>query len=144
MRFVLVQCARVAAAAAAIYALLAAVAVLLVPFPKPGAALDTAAAPHTIFANDAKYVVLARVGVADEAPAVVLLGGSQVEYGFRQPELQALVPGAVVHNMAVGRANYTEVAEIADLMLERMSAAARRCSRRIGFAGRCRPAIPAA
>lgn len=112
-----------------IYALILGLVLTFVPRPLHSGALDTAAAAKTIFMTEPKYVFLNRGATASPAPKLILLGASNVVVGFRQPQLQQLVRGMEVHNLAIGGSNMTQCAQVVDLVQELQSPAAKRNTR---------------
>lgn len=108
-----------------LYGLALAIAVPAMPLPGE-ANLDTAAAVRSPFMTEPKYAFLSRSRLASADDKAILLGASNVLAGFRPARLQELVPGATVHNLAIGGANLTEVRQMVDLVLEVQGPAARR------------------
>ena len=113
-------------ALAASYGAILLLTLLLVPRPDEAAGLDSATAGQSLFMTEPKYIFLNRRQLRSEAPQVVLLGASNVVVGLRQPEVASLIKGAMVHNLAIGGANMTEVRQVFDLVQEMQSPAARR------------------
>ena len=126
MKAILRQAGLLLVALAALYGVLLVIALIVLPRPDQASGLDTAGAARTIFMTEPKYVVLNRSALRSEKPQVVLLGASNVVVGMRQREVASLVEGAVVHNLAIGGANMTEVRQILDLVQEMQSPTARR------------------
>ena len=126
MKAVLRQAGLLLVALAALYGVLLVIALIVLPWPDEARGLDTAGAGRTIFMTEPKYVFLSRSALRSERPQVVLVGASNVVVGLRQREVASLVEGAVVHNLAIGGANMTEVRQIVDLAQEMLSPAARR------------------
>jgi hypothetical protein len=109
-----------------IYALLLAVSYLLVPPANRGGGLDSSLAAGTIFMTDPKYVFLNRAALRPDAPRIVFVGASNTAVGFKQREVQALLPTVEVDNLSVGGSNMTQIAQIVDLVEDLQSPAARR------------------
>jgi hypothetical protein len=76
--------------------------------------------------TEPKYVFLARSRLNTAADKVLLLGASNTLIGFRQPQLQALLPGVEVHNLSVGASNVTQLSQIVELVREVQTPEARR------------------
>ncbi|MBI2277806.1 MAG: hypothetical protein HYU74_10680 [Dechloromonas sp.] len=108
-----------------LYSLALAIAVPAMPAPG-GANLDTAAAARSPFMTEPKYAFLSRSRLDSADDKAILLGASNVLAGFRPARLQELVPGATVHNLAIGGANMTEVRQMVDLVLEVQNPTAQR------------------
>ncbi len=68
--------------------------------------------------TDPKYVFLNRAALRPDAPRIVFVGASNTAVGFKQREVQALVPNAEVDNLSVGGSNMTQIAQIVDLVQE--------------------------
>jgi hypothetical protein len=125
MRAILRQVLFVLIALGGIYAVLLALSFLLVPPVNRGKGLDSSLAASTIFMTDPKYVFLNRAALRPDAPRIVLVGASNTAVGFKQREVQALLPNAEVDNLSVGGSNMTQIAEIVDLVQDLQSSAAR-------------------
>ena len=125
MRAILRQILFVLIALGGIYALLLAVSYLLVPPANRGGGLDSSLAASTIFMTDPKYVFLNRAALRPDAPRIVFVGASNTAVGFKQREVQALLPNAEVDNLSVGGSNMTQIAQIVDLVQDLQSSAAR-------------------
>ncbi len=125
MRAILRQFLFVLIALGAIYAVLFAASYLLVPPANEGGGLDSGLAASTIFMTDPKYVFLNRAALRPDAPRIVIVGASNTAVGFKQREVQALLPNAEVDNLSVGGSNMTQIAQIVDLVQELQSPAAR-------------------
>lgn len=103
-----------------LYALLVAVSFVIAPLPDASRGLDSPAATESVFMTQPKYVFLNRAPLArdDDRDSVILIGSSNVARGFARASLQSLVPGAIVHNLAVSGSNNTEIAQVVDLIQE--------------------------
>lgn len=110
----------------ALHAVVLAVTILIYPFPKQAGGLDTSSAPRTIFTTEPKYVFLDRAPLRSEGQKLILLGASNMVAGFKLKELQPLLPDMVVHNLAIGGSNVTEMREVVSLIREEQSAVASR------------------
>lgn len=118
MRLILAQLARLTLALLALYGALLVLAWLVVPREPAGQRIDTARAAETLYLTEPKYVFFARERLRNVEPKVLLLGASNTMAGFKQRELQPLLPEVEVHNLAVGGANIKEVAQLAELVRE--------------------------
>ncbi len=125
MRLVLIQVARLLGALLALYALVLVLSLLLVPPAAGDQRLDTARAGSSLFLTEPKYVFMARGQLNSNADKVILLGASNVLAGFKQAQVQALLPDTEVHNLAVGGSNITQIAQVVDLVREVQSPEAR-------------------
>jgi hypothetical protein len=126
MRTVVIKLARLALSLLALYGALLALACLFVPRDPPSRRIDTSRAAETLYLTEPKYVFMARPRLQSETPKVLLLGASNTMAGFKQRELQPLLPAVEVHNLAVGGANLREVRQVAELVREVQSPQARR------------------
>jgi hypothetical protein len=126
MRNVVIKLARLALSLMLLYGALLALAWLLVPREPPSRRIDTSRAAETLYLTEPKYVFMARQRLQSEAPKLLLLGASNTMAGFRQRELQPLLPDVEVHNLAVGGANVREVRQVVELVREVQSPEARR------------------
>jgi hypothetical protein len=88
--------------------------------------LDSGRAGSTLYHTEPKYVFLARTALDNARDKIIMVGASNVVVGFRQAQLQRLLPGPQVHNLAVGGSNMTQVREIVNLVQEAQSPDARR------------------
>jgi len=118
MKLVLAQLARLALAFLTLYGVLLVLAWLAVPREPADERIDTARAGETLYLTEPKYVFFARERLRSAEPKVLLLGASNTMAGFKQRELQPLLPAVQVHNLAVGGANIKEVAQLAELVRE--------------------------
>ena len=126
MKLILTQIAQLLAALLALYGVLLAVSLLLVPRADVGERLDAARAPSSLFLTEPKYVFMTRGQLNTPVDKAILLGASNMLAGFKQPQVQALVPNLEVHNLSVGGSNIRQVAQIVDLVREVQSPEARR------------------
>jgi hypothetical protein len=126
MRAILRQVLFVLIALGGIYAVLLAASYVLVPPANRGGGLNSGLAGSTIFMTDPKYVFLNRAALRPDEPRVVFVGASNTAVGFKQREVQALLPNAEVDNLSVGGSNMTQIAQIVDLVQDLQSSAARR------------------
>jgi hypothetical protein len=126
MKLILEQIARLLTALVALYGVLLAITLWLVPHADPGQRLDTARAPSTLFLTEPKYVFLARSRLNTSADKLILVGASNTLAGFKQAQVQALLPALEVHNLAVGGSNITQISQVVDLVREVQTPEARR------------------
>lgn len=125
MRAILRQILFVLIALGGIYAALLGASYLVVTPPNRAPGLDSSLAGSTIFMTDPKYVFLNRAALRPDAPRIVFVGASNTAVGFKQRDVQALLPAAEVDNLSVGGSNITQIAQIVDLVQELQSPAAR-------------------
>ncbi len=126
MRAILKQGLFVLIALGALYAILLAISYTLVPPVNRGGGLDSSLAGGTIFMTDPKYVFLNRAALRPVAPRIVFVGASNSAVGFKQREVQPLLPKAEVDNLSVSGSNMTQVAQVVDLVQDLQNSAARR------------------
>jgi hypothetical protein len=116
MRALLRQSALLLLSCLAMYALVLGLSYLWMAPSMSTAGMDTASASRSLFLTEPKYVFLGRTALASDHDKVLLLGASNVVAGFRQTQLQALLPGSEVDNIGVGGSNVTQLAQIVDLV----------------------------
>jgi len=126
MRNVVIKLGRLALSLLVLYGALLALAWVLVPREPGSRRIDTSRAAETLYLTEPKYVFMARPQLRSAAPKLVLLGASNTMAGFKQRELQPLLPEVEVHNLAVGGANLSEVRQVAELVREVQTPEARR------------------
>ena len=126
MRAILKQALYLSIAVIGIYAALLALSYALVPTVNDRYGLDSSRADESIFTTDPKYVFLNRAAVRPDARRIVFVGASNTAFGFKQREIQLLMPSAEVDNLSVGGSNMTQVAQIVELVQDLQSPAARR------------------
>jgi hypothetical protein len=88
--------------------------------------LNSGLAADSIFTTEPKYVFLNRAAVRPDTSRIVFVGASNTSVGFKQPEVQQLLPSTEVDNLSVGGSNMTQVAQVVDLVQDLQSPAARR------------------
>ena len=126
MAMIFKQALKLLLAIAVAYALVLACSYMIAPPKGREARLDAATAADTLFMTQPKYVFMSRSLLDTDADKVLLVGASNTLAGFRQEQVQALVPGQEVHNLSVGGSNMTQLAQIADLVREVQTPEARR------------------
>lgn len=126
MQLILTQILRLLGALLVLYGVLLALTLLLVPRADAGQRLDAGRAASSLFLTEPKYVFMARSRLNSTADKVLLLGASNMLVGFKQAQLQALLPELEVHNLAVGGSNITQLGQISDLVREVQTPQARR------------------
>ena len=123
MKLVIKQILQLIAALMALYAVLLTISLLLVPRFGGGPRLDASQASSSLFLTEPKYVFMARSRLNTPSDKVLLLGASNMLVGFRQAQVQALLPEVEVHNLSVGGSNIGQVSQIVDLIREVQSPA---------------------
>ena len=126
MKLILNQVARLMVALVALYGAALAISLVLVPRSDTGPRLDTARAASSLFLTEPKYVFMSRARLNTSADKVLLVGASNTMAGFKQRQVQALLPDLEVHNLAVGGSNITQVSQVVDLVREVQTPEARR------------------
>jgi hypothetical protein len=126
MKLVVAQLARLALALVALYGALLGLCAFAAPPPVDHAPIDTSRALQSRYLTEPKYVFFARSRLDTERPKLLLLGASNTMAGFKQREVAPLLPEYEEHNISVGGANVTELAQIAELVREVQSPEARR------------------
>lgn len=126
LRIVLRQLGWLVLAVLVLYAVLLAVSLALVPRQHDFLGMDTGRASASLYLTEPKYVFLGRSALDTTTDKVIMVGASNVVVGFKQPQVQRLMPGAQVHNLGVGGSNMTQVREIVDLVQEVQTPEARR------------------
>jgi hypothetical protein len=126
MRAILKQVLYLSIALVGVYAVLLALSYALVPTLSGRAGLDSSLAADSIFTTEPKYVFLNRAAVRPDASRIVFVGASNTVVGFKQREVQQLVPSSEVDNLSVGGSNMTQVGQIVDLVQDLQDPAARR------------------
>jgi hypothetical protein len=126
MRAILKQALYLSIALIGIYSILLALSYAIVPTATERDGLNSSLAEESIFTTDPKYVFLNRAAVRPDASRVVFVGASNTAVGFKQREVQQLVPSSEVDNLSVGGSNMTQVAQVVDLVQELQDPAARR------------------
>ena len=126
MRAILKQALYLSIALVGIYAVLLALSYALAPAVNERSGLDSSLAEDSIFTTEPKYVFLDRAAVRRDASRIVFVGASNTAVGFKQREVQQLVPSSEVDNLSVGGSNMTQVAQIVELVQDLQSPAARR------------------
>jgi hypothetical protein len=126
MRAILKQVLYLSIALVGMYAVLLALSYALVPTMSGRAGLDSGLAADSIFTTEPKYVFLNRAAVKPDASRIIFVGASNTVVGFKQREVQQLVPSSEVDNLSVGGSNMTQVAQIVELVQDLQEFAARR------------------
>ncbi|MDB5893913.1 MAG: hypothetical protein JWQ88_1444 [Rhodoferax sp.] len=126
MKILLKQLAQLIASVLALYGVVLVASLLLVPRSEPGSRLNTAKAGSSLFLTEPKYVFMTRSQLDTAAEKVILVGASNMQAGFKQADVQALMPGVEVHNLSVGGSNITQIEQIVGLVQEAQSPDARR------------------
>ncbi len=126
MHAILKQALYLSIALLGIYGVLLASSYALVPAVNGRRGLDSSLAEDSIFTTDPKYVFLNRAAVRPDAGRIVFVGASNTAVGFKQREVQPLVPSLEIDNLSVGGSNMTQVAQIVELVQDLQDSAARR------------------
>ena len=75
--------------------------------------------------TEPKYV-LNRAALRSPNEKIVFLGASNVGIGFKPQFIQPFLSSAVIHNLAIGGSNVTQLAQVHELIDEVQNAVARR------------------
>jgi hypothetical protein len=126
MKLILKQIGLLMLALLVLYSVLLVLSLALVPRSQLGERLNSASAGSSLFLTEPKYVFMTRSRLNTEADKVLLLGASNTLVGFKQGQVQALLPGTEVHNISVGGSNITQLGQIVDLVREVQTPEARR------------------
>jgi len=127
MKPLLVQLARLGGAVLALYAALLVITLVAVPLARGDAGpLDASRAASSLYLTEPKYVFMERGRLNTPTDKVLVLGASNSLVGFKQAELQRLLPDREVHNISVGGSNITQLGQIVELVREVQTPAARR------------------
>ena len=126
MRLILRQLGLTALFFGLLYAAALALTFVVSPSPAPTGSIDVWTAPDTLYLTSPKYLFLARDVLNTPERKLLIVGASNSGMGFKQPDVQALVPCAAVSNIAIGSANISEVQQIVDLVHDVQGDAARR------------------
>lgn len=126
MRAILRQSLFLIFALIVLYALFWSISYVIMPAHSTHGGLDSDRAGDSLFMTEPKYVFLNRASLMRDVPRVVFAGASNLVVGFRQDQVQALMPGVEVDNLSVGGSNLTEVAQIVSLVQQMQGEEARR------------------
>lgn len=118
MKLIFKQIGLLLSALIAMYGVLLVVSLLLEPRSELGQRLNAASAASSLFLTEPKYVFMARSQLNTLDDKAILVGASNMLAGFKQAQVQALVPGMQVHNLSVGGSNITQLSQIVDLVRE--------------------------
>ncbi|WP_367849537.1 hypothetical protein [Rhodoferax sp. WC2427] len=118
MKLIFKQIGLLLSALIALYGLLLVVCLLWVPRSDLGQRLNAGSAGSSLFLTEPKYVFMARSQLNSLDDKAILVGASNMLVGFKQAQVQALVPGMQVHNLSVGGSNITQINQIVDLVRE--------------------------
>lgn len=126
MKPILVQLARLGAALVALYGVLLGLSLIARPTEGERGPLDSARAGESLYLTEPKYVFFSRSRLNTERDKVLVLGASNALVGFKQRELQPLLPDREVHNVSVSGSNITQLRQAVHLVREVQSPEARR------------------
>ncbi|TMM51039.1 hypothetical protein [Sulfitobacter sabulilitoris] len=101
----------------ALSAVLLGLSLLVLPPPDRITPIDTFRAGATVYSTPPRLIYYGRKSLRNEGPKVILLGSSNTQVGFDRQALADRMEGMAVHNLGIGDANITEIAQIADLAL---------------------------
>jgi hypothetical protein len=116
MKWILQQTAWLLASVAFLYVVILGVTLVVVPMHHQEGGLETRRAPKTLYMTEPKYFFLNRTALRADVDRVILLGASNMMTGFHLDELQPLVPGLRVDNLAVSGSNVTEMRQAHELI----------------------------
>jgi hypothetical protein len=116
MKPILKQIAWLGVSLILLYGICLGVSLLLVPLHRQAGGLNIAEAANTIYVTEPKYAFLNRSTLRTDADSVILLGASNVVAGFKPRDLQPLLPTEIVHNLAIGGSNLTQISQVYDLV----------------------------
>jgi hypothetical protein len=126
MKLIFKQIGLLLGALVAMYGVLLVACLLLVPRTELSQRLNAGSAGSSLFLTEPKYVFMARSQLNSLDDKAILVGASNMLVGFKQPQVQALVPSMQVHNLSVGGSNITQINQIVDLVREVQTPDARR------------------
>ena len=126
MKFLVRQLFYILGALVALYGVVLAISLLWLPPGAASARLDSTKASASQYLTEPKYVFMTRSSLDNAAGKIILVGASNTGVGFKQSEVQALVPAVEVHNISVGGSNITQLAQIVELVREVQSPEARK------------------
>lgn len=116
MKAILKKVAWLIAGVAAIYGVLLVASLVLLPLDREAGGLDTARSADSIYMTEPKYLFLNRSALRTDEERLILLGASNVVFGFRPSDLQPLLPGTSVNNLGVSGSNITEIRQAFELI----------------------------
>ncbi|MBM3558059.1 MAG: hypothetical protein FJX47_21175 [Alphaproteobacteria bacterium] len=86
-------------------------------FPTTGGTwLDVAETENGMFNDPLAYVAHRSTKLASDSPALVFMGASNVELGFRPEQIAPLFPGVEIHNLALGLADVAAMQRLVELV----------------------------
>ncbi|MEY8099542.1 hypothetical protein AB9F29_19330 [Falsihalocynthiibacter sp. S25ZX9] len=91
------------------------VSLLVLPPPDRNAPIDTFRAGSTVYTTPPRLIYYGRKGLRADGEKVILLGSSNTQVGFDRQTLADRIDGLAVHNLGIGDANITEIAQVSDL-----------------------------
>jgi hypothetical protein len=117
MRPIITETRAIFLCALTLYLLLLGAALAIAPQPNGRGVVDTQTAASTIFVTEPKYLYFNRAPLGIDRTNVILVGGSNVGVGIPTAALDRQIRSdAAVHNLGLGGANVTEIAQVTDLV----------------------------
>jgi hypothetical protein len=127
MRPIIVELRAILLCAGTLYLLILGAALAIAPLPDHRGVVNTQAAASTIFMTEPKYLYFTRAPLAVNRTNVVLVGGSNIGVGFPLAALEGQIRSdTAIHNLGLGGANVTEIAQVTDLVYDAQSEPVRR------------------
>jgi hypothetical protein len=127
MRPIIAETRAILLCALTLYLLVLGAALAIVPLPDHRQVVNTRAAASTIFMTEPKYLYFNRAPLAVDRTNIILVGGSNIGIGFLLTALDRQIqPDAAIHNLGLGGANVTEMAQVTDLVYDAQSEPVRR------------------
>jgi hypothetical protein len=127
MRPIIAETRAILLCALTLYLLVLGAALTITPLPDHRGVVNTRAASSTIFMTEPKYLYFNRVPLAIDRTNILLVGGSNIGIGFLLTALDRQIQSdAAIHNLGLGGANVTEVAQVTDLVYDAQSEPVRR------------------
>jgi hypothetical protein len=122
MRPIIVETRAILLCALTLYLVVLGAALAIAPPPDRREVVNTQAAASTIFTTEPKYLYFNRTPLAVNRTNIVLVGGSNIGTGFPLSALDRQIQSdAAIHNLGLGGANVTEMAQVTDLVYDAQS-----------------------
>lgn len=115
VKTVLVQLLLLVLSLVALSSVLLVVSLLVLPPPDRDMPIDTFRSAETVYTTPPRQIYYGRKGLRTEGEKVILLGSSNTQVGFDRQLLADRIEGVAFHNLSIGDANITEIAQIVDL-----------------------------
>ena len=127
MRPIITETRSILLCALTLYLLVLGASLAIAPLPDHSGVVNTQAAASTIFTTEPKYLYFNRAQLAVNRTNIVLVGGSNIGIGFLLTALDRQIQSdAAIHNLGLGGANVTEMAQVTDLVYDAQSEPVRR------------------